>query len=135
MQVQVLDAAPDLALTAAANRASVRRGRPVAYIITIVNNGNAPATGAFASLRLPGSLTFQRPGSTRGWRAGPRRSFRLNLGTLGVGQSVTVVFRATVAVNARRGFVGINIFAGSDGGQGPDADLADNGARVTFRVV
>jgi uncharacterized repeat protein (TIGR01451 family) len=133
--VQVIDAAPDLSVTQASNQARVRRGRAVTFRITVVNNGNSFASGVSVTYRIPAGLTFLRTGSTSGWRETSRRLFRKNLGAVGVGESVTLVFRARVATTVRRGAIlRTTATVNSDGLQGPDANFADNVSKISIRA-
>ena len=90
--VEVRNAAPNLKATQTRTPTGVARGGIVTFRITVMNLGNALASGVFAILQLPVGMTRVAIGSTPGWTvAGPRR---FQDGSEGGGRHLRLIGRA-----------------------------------------
>ncbi len=84
----------DLALSKTANVSSAEAGDAISYLITVVNNGVATATGVTVEDILPSSLTFTGSNASKGsYNSG---SGIWNIGTLNIGANATLTINATV---------------------------------------
>ena len=87
--------APVLSLNNSAGPEPVEAGGTLTYGLVFANSGNADATGVVLEDIVPGRLTFVA--ATGGGSYDPgTRTVSWNFGTLGVGQSGSVAFTATV---------------------------------------
>ncbi|GEM_PF-938705 len=133
--VTVRNAALNLKVQQKGTPTTVARGGVVTLAITLTNLGNSLASGVFTTLQLPTGMSFVLSGSTTGWQTIGVRQFRLNVGTLDVGQSLKVVFKARVTRSVVAGSsLTTTAKISDDGLNGPDASLADNVVKWTTRV-
>jgi uncharacterized repeat protein (TIGR01451 family) len=125
--------APDLSVAQAAKPKAARPRAKVVFTISLVNVGTAPASGVVLTYQIPPGLVRIAGG---GWSKVTARRFTLNVGNLGVGESLTAVFKARVAASARpRTRLRTTVTADLDSLNGPDANLADNVHKISVRVL
>jgi uncharacterized repeat protein (TIGR01451 family)/fimbrial isopeptide formation D2 family protein len=124
--VDVLDAAPDLAVTKSDGVPSVVGGQTVTYGIQFGNDGTQDATGVVITDVLPAGVTFVSCSDSCDSTGAP--AIVWNVGDLDVGEvhtyQLTVEIDAPVATPTRH-FVN-NVSIADDGSNGPDLDPSDN---------
>ncbi len=130
----VLNAAPNLAVTLAASRNSILPGQKVTYSITYTNLGNQNASGVKLTEILPNGLSFIAAGSTSGWNSIGSGRFEFLVGSLAVGQSITVTFQAKAAASLTVNKLTNRVTIADDGAGGADANPTDNAARRELPV-
>ncbi len=93
------DSAPNLSITKAVSKASVKKGGELEYTITVQNNGTANATNVVVTDTLPKELgtniSSSNPSSYSSSVNNGQATFTWELGTIEAGQSKTVTFKAT----------------------------------------
>ena len=129
----VLEAAPDLAVTLSDAVSSTAPGAALIYTLTYRNNGNQNASGVFLTETLPAGATFNAAVSSPGWMetAPGSRLFKLNIGALAAGGAHgAALFAVTVNSPAAAGLEEVAGFAtiSDDGSNGPDPTPASNAA-------
>jgi uncharacterized repeat protein (TIGR01451 family) len=129
-----LNAAPNLAVTLTASRNSILPGQKVTYSITYTNLGNQNATGVKLTEILPSGLAFVAAGSTSGWNSIGGGRFEFLVGSLAVGQSVTVTFQAKAAASLSVNKLTNRVTIADDGAGGADSNPANNEARRDLPV-
>jgi uncharacterized repeat protein (TIGR01451 family) len=133
IEVHIEPAGPDLNVTQAAKPKAARPGAKVIFTISLVNTGSTPASGVVLTYQIPTGLVRIAGG---GWNKITPRRFTLNVGNLGVDESLTLVFKARVAAGARPGIhLKTIVTADLDSLNGPDANLADNVHKISVRVL
>ena len=134
-----IDAAPDLVITKDDGGVSTVPGGTVVYTLSYSNVGSQDATSAFITEILPENTTFDPANSTPGWTetAPGSRFYRLDLGTLNVGDAGTVEFAVMVNTNLPAGFnlVQNSASISNDLANGLDEDISDNLASDDTPVV
>jgi uncharacterized repeat protein (TIGR01451 family) len=130
--VDVLNAAPDLAVTIDDGGASTTTGGNVVYTVDYSNVGVQNATGAELSITVPANTTFDDTNSDAGWScsdgdlAGTICS--LTIGNLNVGDSGSVDFAVDVNSSLPAGVdeLSVDTTINDDGTNGPDQNPVDN---------
>ena len=103
-------------------------GQRLTYDVRVRNDGPATATGVTLLEELDANVRFESAAASRGSCAAAAGAVRCDLGALAPGETATVAVRVTPTAQgtiAARATVQANE---------PDADTADNAARVLTRV-
>ena len=125
----------DLKVKLRGTPATVATNGIVKFTFTVTNLGTAGATDSFVIFNMPTGMRFVASRSTTGWERMVPRRFRLDLGTLDAGETMTVVFRARLTAQFAPGTQLLGIARiGDDGLNGADLNATNNVSRWTARV-
>ena len=107
----------DLSATLAESRDPGLTGEALTWVLTVINNGPAAATGVVASNALPSGVQFVSANSSQGTCSQSGGVVSCNVGSLAVGAVATVTIQATPQVTGT-----LTATAGVSGGQGRSRD-------------
>ncbi|MGC9394370.1 MAG: hypothetical protein ACP5J4_05900 [Anaerolineae bacterium] len=136
----IVDAAPDLALTKSDGGVISEPGDILTYTLAYTNSGTQDATGVVIAESVPAHTTFYSPTSSPGWScahgapAGMPCSF--TIGDLAAGDFGDVTFAVRVDTPLPAGVTEIDNTASitDDGSNGTDLQPADNTDTITTTV-
>ena len=124
-------AGADLSVTKSDSPDPVLVGDPLAYTVTVANNGPAEATGVVLTDTLPADVTFGSASPTQGTCTEASGTVTCELGTIASGAGVTV----TIAVTPKEAAGGTSIAnTASATAQVSDPDVSNNSASQTTTV-
>jgi uncharacterized repeat protein (TIGR01451 family) len=89
-QTTTINPQVDVAITKTDSSDPVVAGQPLTYTLTVTNNGPSVATGVTVEDMLPSGLTYTSGSATQGTVSQASGTVTATIGTLTVGQSVTV---------------------------------------------
>lgn len=120
--------APDLVVTKTDGVTSVTTDDLVIYTIQVTNTGTYTATGVIISETLPANTSFNAGASTAGWSPAGGGVYTFAVGTLGIGNSISVDFAVVVNSTVPAGVDTIDntVSVTDDGTRGPDPTPANN---------
>lgn len=133
----VVDAAPDLAVTAAPAALPVGPGDSLDIDIDVTNNGSQDATGVDVTAPVPDHTAFDAGSSTPGWVCVPDGSAgslcTFTVGNLASGDSSNLHLVVTIDDPLAAGVdsTTTTVTVADDGANGADENPADNSAMVT----
>ncbi|HEX8154130.1 MAG TPA: hypothetical protein VF698_13435 [Thermoanaerobaculia bacterium] len=122
----------DLSVTKTVSKPVAREGDTIFYTVTITNNGPSYATDVMVNSVQVDGLTFVRWSATQGSYTG-QGSGSWNVGTLGVGESATIILVAII--NPGTAGTTINNCANLAGSAPNDDDPNNNQGCATIQVV
>ena len=134
--VDVVVAAPDLAIAKADGGISPRPGDVLTYTLTYANMGNQDATGVIISETVPAHMTFAAAASSPGWTcvdgAPAGTSCTYAVGDLPANASGAIAFAVRVVspLPVSVTHIGNTALIADDGSNGADTDPANNSASI-----
>ena len=124
----VLDAAPDLAISKSDAGITTNAGGSIVYTIDFENVGDQDATGVVITETLPANTSFDSVASDSGWTETAPGSgvFVYTVGDLAATESGSATFAVTVVNTLPGGLTQIDnsVTVADDGADGTDSDLS-----------